>query len=327
VSAPRVAVCIPTKDRAESVRRLLVNLRGQDRPADVVLVVDSSTTDATKLVCDEVRDGFGDGVVRYERCEAGLPLQRLRGIELLRATDPCTYLCFLDDDVVLEGDYIERILAFMESPAGSAFAGVSGYDLENWGKPAQRLDRWFTRAGVLDPPSVPGRWFYCGYVLELDYLTRSGDVHETDFLPGFQAVWRAHVFDEFLPPADIPGYALGEDKHLSLRVRSKHRLAIFPGAGVRHLHAPGGRPERMKLAFQRVRANVSFVRDCDPHPTVRRVAACIGFHMLEALAQVCVRLVRGRFADVGESLASLAGALSCIVTPPRRSAYALGGNA
>jgi glycosyltransferase involved in cell wall biosynthesis len=311
----RLAVCIPTRERPERLRALLESLLAQSRSPDAILVVDSSATEATADMCEAFPD------VRHERSLPGLPLQRWNGVTALQASGPYDLICFLDDDVVLEPSFLEVLTTFL-CTEGAAYAGAGGFDLERWGKPVFTLDRWWKRLRVLDGPLAPGRWFYCGHFLELDHIDRASGVHECDYLPGFAAMWRSEVFNEFRPPVDLAGYALGEDKHFGLRVHSGYRMAIVPDATLRHLHALGGRPRRLRLAFQRARANARFVRECDPDPSWLRYAACVLFHVANGSVEFVVRVMRGRVFEGAESLASVAGALSCVV-PPALTADAL----
>jgi glycosyltransferase involved in cell wall biosynthesis len=318
----RVAACIPTKDRADAVRALLGNMLDQQRLFDVVLVVDASADDATAGVCAEVGESFG-GALRYERCEPGLPLQRRRGIELLKADPGVGYICFLDDDVLLDPEFCAAIIALLESPDGKDVGGVTGYDRANWGRPFTGTQRLFHRIGVYDGELRAGRWLYCGYFLELDHLERGNEIVDCDFVPGGHTIWRTEVFDHFAPPSEVAGYAVGEDKHLSLRVRTRYRLVVEPRAGLRHLRAEGGRPKRFRRTIQRVRMDARLLRECDPNPSILRYASFIGATFLHALTMLVVRLGKRRVRDLDAVAAMLIGMLSCVVAPPRRTRAAL----
>jgi hypothetical protein len=316
-----VAACIPTKDRPDAVRALLRNLLDQQRRFDIVLVVDASESNGTRTVC-EALDGAFEGTLRYERCPPGLPLQRRRGIERLRES-AIAYICFLDDDVLLDANFAATIVGFLESPEGAGVGGVTGYDRAGWGRPFSRVQRLFHTLRVFDGELRAGRWLYCGYFLELDHLLPSPDILDCDFVPGGHTVWRAEVFDHFMPPVEVSGYALGEDKHLSLRVRTRYRLVVHPGAGLLHLRAEGGRPKRFHRTVQRVRMDARLLRDCDPAPSVRRYTAYLGATMLHSAVMLAVRIAQLQFRDLDLVAASVVGCVSCIFSPPRRTRDAL----
>lgn len=320
----RFAACIPTKDRPLALRELLHNLLTQDRTFDTVLIVDASESDATQAACAELAPLFGEGVLLYERSESGVTLQRKHGIEVLRRSPDVGYIAFFDDDVILDDRFLSVIAGFMQCDEGRSFGAVSGFDNATWGRPFSRLDRLYHRLRLFDGELVPGRWLYCGRFLELEQLPASTTgIHDCSFVRGGFTVWRAEVFDEFNPPTDMGGYALGEDKHLSLRAGTRYRLAVHGDARAWHLHAPGGRPRRMNMAFKHVRMGAFLIRDCDPARSSTRYLAFLGFTLVDCAVQLVWRILKAQFRDLATVGASAAGLISCIVAPPRRSNDAL----
>ncbi len=315
----KVAVCIPTMERPDEVRRLLLSLLAQKRPADAVLIVDGSRSETTRKVCEELSARFAPNSLVCEKSPAGLTLQRRRGIENLRQDPRVRYIGFLDDDVVLEPDFLSLIVGFMESDDGKDCGGVCGYDLVDWGKPFGFTEKLYHRLGIFDGELRPGRWLYCGYFVELDHLPPSTGVCETEFLPGMLTVWRSEVFDHFLPPLQMPGYALNEDKHFSLRVGTRFRLAVHCGARASHLRAHSGRPTRVRFAYDGVRAFALMIRECDPAPTIRRYLAFLAFQLLWIPAYLAGAIARRRVSDLKFALGLALGWISCVVHPPART--------
>jgi glycosyltransferase involved in cell wall biosynthesis len=310
-----VGVCIPTVGRPQAVERALRSLAEQQLRPEVVLVVDASDDGETEDVCRRSATIFGDGVLRHIHTTSGLPGQRCIGIEALRAAG-VRYVCMLDDDVTLAPDFLSRAERFLESEAGSAFGGISGYDAQGWGEEFERLERVYARLGLYDGDVRPGRWLYCGRFLEVGRLKPFAGIYETEFIPGGHTVWRTEVFDYFLPPRDLRGYALLEDKHLSLRVRTRYALGVLGGAVVLHDRVGGGRPGRVRMGFMRVRREALLLRDCDPEPTLRRYAAFLGFVLVDLAVRSVVRLSRLRWWTIPDLIGSAAGWVSCVIRPP-----------
>lgn len=317
-----VGVCIPTAGRPEAVERVLRSVSEQQLLPEVVLVVDASDDDRTADVCRELATAFPDGVLRHVRGARGLPSQRCIGIDALKAAG-ARYACMLDDDVTLAPDFLTQTVRFLESEAGAAFGGICGYDARGWGEDFERLERVYARIGLYDGDIRPGRWLYCGRFLELGRLKPFAGVHEAEFIPGGHTVWRTEVFDHFLPPRDLPGYALLEDKHLSLRVGTRYALGVLGGALAWHDRVTGGRPERVRMAFMRVRREALLLRDCDPEPTLRRYATFLCFVLADLAVRSVVRISRMRWATIPDLAGSAAGWLSCILSPPRPTRDAL----
>jgi hypothetical protein len=149
-------------------------------------------------------------------------------------------------------------------------------------------------------------------------------IYPSDYIPGGHTIWRMEVFDRFLPPRELSGYALWEDVHLSLRVGTAFQLGVLGQARAWHHHAAGGRPGRVRLGFQSFRRQALLLRDCDPHPTLRRYLAFLSFSFLDLLVRAAARTARLRFEALPHIVGSAAGWLSCIVSPPSPTSASLG---
>ena len=97
----RVSAVIPTWNRADLVRSVLVNLRSQTLPPDEIVVVDNGSTDSTETVAREL----GALYVRFDS-NRGFAVAINEGVR--QATGE--WLLVLNNDVVLEPDWIERML-------------------------------------------------------------------------------------------------------------------------------------------------------------------------------------------------------------------------
>lgn len=320
----RVGVCIPTADRPDAVERVLVSIAEQRLAPHRVVVVDASRDDATQIACRKTESMLPYDVLRYERCQRSLPLQRCRGIDVLRASG-ASLICMLDDDVTLSPDFLAETVGFLSSADGAAYGGVSGYDVQGWGQGFERLEVLYNRIGLFDGPLEPGRWLRCGRFLELGRLQPFHGVRDVQFVPGGHTVWRSEVFDTFQPARDLRGYALLEDKHLSLRVGSRFKLGVLGHALVWHDRASGGRPRPIAMAFTRTRREALLLRDCDPHPTLRRYAAFVGFTAIDLAVRAVVRLVRGRWSMLPDLAGSIGGWITCVLRPPGPTRDALVG--
>ena len=305
------------------MRRVLQSLAEQTRVPDVVLVIDASAGDATRLTCEADASRFPSGTLRHRSSRRGLTLQRRVGIETLLRDSPVRYICFLDDDVVLAADFLSTVIDLMESDAGREFGGVSGYDVAHWGRPFFGSERVYHRFGFFDGDLRPGRWLYNGYFIDISHTPPSSGVVECDFISGPFIVWRSEVFERFLPPVEMKGYALMEDKHLSLRVGTRYRLAVHTEAKAWHLMAEGGRPNKLRFAFDEMRSHALLLRDCDPAPSARRYVAFLGFQLINTLAYLAKALLRLRFAESVRPIGWAAGWISCVIWPPRRTVDAL----
>jgi GT2 family glycosyltransferase len=109
-----VSAIIPTWNRADLLRSILINLSAQTRPPDQVIVVDNGSTDATQLVAREFRVDLA--LFPENR---GFAVAVNEGIRQARGD----WLLILNNDVVLEPEWLERLLASAEEENASFAAG------------------------------------------------------------------------------------------------------------------------------------------------------------------------------------------------------------
>lgn len=322
MSNAAVGVCIPTMSRPDAIERVLASVAEQELQPQVVLVVDASEDGETEAACKRMAARFPAGVIRHVRSARGLPSQRCIGIELLTEAG-VDFVCMLDDDVTLGPDFLLKSVTFLGSAAGANYGGISGYDAYGWGKPFGGTEKIYSLLGLYDGELRAGRWLHCGRFLELSRLQPFEGIYATDFIPAGHTVWRMEVFDHFLPPRALPGYALLEDKHFSLRVASSYDVGVLGNAVVWHERTGGGRPGTMRLGFQLVRRQALLLRDCDSEQRLGRYVAFLSFMLVDFALSAVVRLVLLRFRSLLELAGSVVGWVSCLVAPPRRTIDAL----
>ena len=117
----QVSVVIPTYERIEDLSDLLVSILQQTVKPFEVIVVDDTPSDAIRNKCEECESQFEKNDVKlfYLRNPGSqsLTLSRNLGVNLAKGD----FITFLDSDVVLEPDYIERIVqVFKENPEALA---------------------------------------------------------------------------------------------------------------------------------------------------------------------------------------------------------------
>ena len=107
-----VSAIIPTWNRADLLQSVLVNLKQQTHPPDQIIVVDNGSTDITKHVTEE----FGVDLVELSS-NHGFAVAINEGLK--RAWGE--WVLLLNNDVLLQADWIERIMtAALETHAAFA---------------------------------------------------------------------------------------------------------------------------------------------------------------------------------------------------------------
>lgn len=216
---------ICTRNRPDDVARCLDSVAAQVRMPRVVRIVDSSDGPATEGVVTTYTTKRLAGVLVYQRCRPGLTAQRNAGLDASQAE----IVHFIDDDVVLEPDYVASILAFFAADRSGDVLGVGGLVTNVHHEPAARAKRIFGLYG-----NEPGVVLPSGRnVLAVDF-TMDRDV---EWLSGCSMSYRRKAFEGRRFDEGLPGYGLGEDVDLSYRVSQFGRLVVTPSARLVHLQS------------------------------------------------------------------------------------------
>jgi glycosyltransferase involved in cell wall biosynthesis len=111
--AVRIAVVVPTYNRAKLLGRALASVLAQRRPPDEVVVVDDGSTDDTGAVVARC----ADAVRLVRRRHAGVSAARNLGV----ASSDAEFVAFLDSDDVWEEDHLERMQHAIDATEGKAW--------------------------------------------------------------------------------------------------------------------------------------------------------------------------------------------------------------
>jgi GT2 family glycosyltransferase len=227
----RIAIVIPTKDRPDDLRRMLSSLAAQTRPPDQIIVVDGSERPMSDVVasCRGIP-------VDYTRC---IPpsLAKQRNAGMARLAPDISIAGYLDDDVVLERDAIEKMHNFWHG-ADSDIAGAAFNIVNN---PLPRVMGLKQLFGI--DSRVPGRVLSSGFPSSIPPQTAT---LETDWLFGGATLWRRHVIEEFSYDEWFIGTGFMEDIDFSFNVRGRYRLVLLAEARLAHYSHPV-RPDRQYL--------------------------------------------------------------------------------
>jgi len=231
----RIALIIPTKGRQEKLNLLLDSLVRQTRKPDLIIVLDSGT----KLL--ENRKKFDALAVDYIHTEPN-SLTQARNIGIRRVPADYDLIGFLDDDVILYPDSLEKILTFWQDSYSRGIAGVA-FNVVNQIK-MRRF--WFLKRIFFLGDSRPGNVLVSGFSTALENINK--DVW-TKWLPGGATTWRADIFKEFMFDESFKGYGYMEDVDFSYRVGRKYKLMSLAGARLFHRPHPIKTDESFRLGY------------------------------------------------------------------------------
>lgn len=242
-----VSVIVCTKDREEELQTLVRSLLGQLRLPDELVIIDGGAP--TDLESRLTADIEARVPLVYVRTAPGLPRQRNRGI----AASHGDVLLFLDDDVVLDEDYVAELAEFLENDAAESFAAVQGavvdcprrragrsIETRGWRHSVGRAIEdafmlWSTGNGKIKRSGFPAR-------------AHGDQPSDLEFMSGCSMCMRRGVFDEVGFDEKLTGYAFMEDVDICRQLlRRGYGAAYWPRARLEHHYTTSSRTPSARL--------------------------------------------------------------------------------
>jgi glycosyltransferase involved in cell wall biosynthesis len=228
---------------------------------------------------------------------------RQRNLGLRQLDDSTPLVGFLDDDLVLDPDALEKMLTFWNriepEPAGAGFniANAPPYR-PSW------LQRLFVR------PAAPGRVLRSGYNSRIDTLER--DIR-TEWLGGGYTVWRRDILEQYRQPELNTRWAIGEDIRFSYPVGKRHALYVCAAAKVRHVPTFDQLPPQSVHRYRGRKASLAAFYFASQHPELSR-AACLALLAGKCASQGVGALLRGHRAAFQNSVGQAEAIGICVLS-------------
>ena len=236
----KISAIVPTIGRVDSLNALLESLARQTCRVDEVIVAS-----ADRETCEWIERSPYTGLV--VRCIPVSPpnavRQRMAAIDIARGD----YLLLLDDDVVLETDCVQQMLALLESNDDVA-AVTADFNNHTWPDPTRIWQLYLRHVLKLEREDWQGR--VVGPLLRFGFNPVPDGPRDMKWLGSGSSMVRRSAFasaggfsDFFLHRCTI-----NEDVDLGLKLRRVGRILFCPDARMAHHHAPGGRVTRFLAA-------------------------------------------------------------------------------
>ena len=238
----KFSIVVCTYGRALSLENLLKSLAAQTCRNFEVLVVDGNQDSAPVRA---IVNMFGNTqVLRHIPSRKGLTRQRNVGIEQSRGD----VLCFLDDDVTLEPDFLSRVEAMLVSPGMQDVGGLTGYDVLNY--PSAVTMRWKVRWLLGAIPSLdPGDADHLGRAVPVSFMTPYSGCRSVKWLSGFCMIYRRSAIGDSRFDEKLPTYG-GEDRDFSMLIGSEWRLLLCGDLHLQHHCTKEGRDSDVERMFE-----------------------------------------------------------------------------
>ncbi|MFV8279914.1 glycosyltransferase family 2 protein [Christiangramia marina] len=326
-----------TYKRAESLLRLLRSVQTQSLYPNRILIIDGSPDNNTAKML-EANQILNLEYFKVDEHDRGLTRQRNYGIKRLNID--CDIVCFLDDDVILEKDYLRKIIGtFILIPEALA---VSGYisndadwqkveDADETDKDLFTYDGWSrvegSRFGMrrkfgLAPDKAPGMMPDFSHGYSTAFLPPSNKIYEVEMMMGGISSYRVGIFKKLSFSEYFEGYGLYEDADFSLRLAKKGKLFVNTAASLEHHHDTAGRPDVFKYGKMVLRNGYYVWRVKYSNPSLK---ATLKWHatalLLTSIRFSNVLTSKSKKEAFFEAAGRLSGWFSLFINAPKPTSY------
>jgi len=250
----RVSVVICTKDRVQELVDCVRSVLAQSVSPVEIIIVDASDKDEAYL---KIKEKFPkDSRFKYIRStgSSGLSADRNKGVR----NSSGDIILFLDDDTVLDKDFIKKIVEVFEKDSEKKIGGVMGNVVNAdrpknfWMKLRANLHLLITRIFLLPTPG-DGRFRSSGCP---SFFSGAEEIKNVEFLSGCCMAYRKEVFKDFKFDEDFPELYT-DDEDFSRRVSLKYQNVYTTYAKLIHrLSMVGSASARRASEYTRAKKTV-----------------------------------------------------------------------
>ncbi len=225
-----VTVGIPTKERPEELAKCIHSVVTQTLlPIEIIIVDDGNLS----LEEQEHFSKMADPTIRFnyiKKDKASLSASK----NLIAKLAKGNLVLIIDDDVVLESDYIKNTVAVFLKDSNCKIAAVGGVCINQKCRPL--FKKVWTRMFLLDSP-VPGG--ITATMFESSSFNAQNEC-KVKWLPGFNTVFRRDILRNYLFEEFQGGRNALEDIELAIRITIDYCYVVTPEARVYHFRVPSG---------------------------------------------------------------------------------------
>lgn len=238
----RCSLIIPTLNRETDLVNAVASVLEQTRKPEELIVVDAGSDPSLKERLTQQVSGCLDLI--YVPSDPGLTHQRNVGI-LASSGD---VIAFIDDDSVIEPEYIEEIMKAFEEDATHEVAAVCGRIVN---VSQSKMPQLFTRLFLLGDQGSRGILKKSGYMSSPYGSTTK---HYVRFLSGGVMSFRRGVFDYVKFDENLRGWATMEDVDIARQIFALGKQILYvPSARQEHYPSGVGRLNRAAILEMSIR--------------------------------------------------------------------------
>lgn len=243
----KTSLIICTKNRPDDLKECLESvLKQTELPSEIIIVDSSDNRDSYSMLKQSHFFDTSQLNLIYKHSDIqSSTYQRNRGIEL--ATGDIIH--FLDDDVILEPDYLEKINEIYKQDKEGNIGGVGGLIIQKKRLSGTNvLSDLFKTIFLLTNDRGSGNMLPSGWGT-VPYRRNRNKIARVEILQGCCS-YRKKVLDEYIFDETLTGAAIREDLDISYRISRKYKLIYTPFAKLYHKASDIGREDK-ELYYQK----------------------------------------------------------------------------
>lgn len=257
-----ISILISTKNRFHDLKECLESVLAQSIKPDEVILVDASDTDDSREMVERLLADTGISLT-YHRQEviAGKIRKTMawnRAVKMAQGD----IIVFLDDDVVLEKDYLSQLLNAYRENTIPGVVGVMGYtknphDEKQISSILSSLKKALYKYFILYRDDGCGCMQPSGFPA---YSSAKNAIIPVEIMPTCNMSVKKEVFGEFAFDEWFHGYSYQEDDDFTYRVSRKYRFLYTPFAKLTHKTSPAARDNAEKAEAMKALNHFYFFR-------------------------------------------------------------------
>jgi glycosyltransferase involved in cell wall biosynthesis len=266
-------------------------------------VSDASSNSLTLDVCRQWQQS-GLNVKHLSVTPPNAVTQRTTAIQVARGQ----YLLLLDDDVELESECVERLIAAIQSQPGVVGA-MANFSNQSW--PMPTICWWLYLRCVLRMAEGSWQGRVVGPLLRFGYNWPSTENQTIDWVGAGNSVVSRSAFLEVGGFSDffLHRCTMNEDIDLALKLRRLGTLLFCPEARMAHHHASSGRVSASVAAEDDVYNRFMVLNRTVGHSALTAFSLIMSFVFIESLSNVLGSVKR---CEVGQTLKLFKGRMGGI---------------
>ncbi len=232
-TSKKITVIVPTLNRAKYLESFLRSLLQQNLKPEACVVIDQSDDDQTKNLFEKFDLGKIKKIYAHQKVKSLLKA-RNNGLDHCPGED---FICFFDDDIVLENDYLRKLSEVLNRDQTDRYAGCMG-TMENIMPVRSLISRIF-----MLPHMGNGKFQMNGMPT---FPHGSTQALETEFVSGGMTMYRSTVLKKYRYDEKMVGYGYGDDTDLCYRISRHYKFYYDPSAKLNQVEDVPGRDPGIK---------------------------------------------------------------------------------